>query len=548
MEGESAPALIFPLLLIPRIDKMPVLESTYPTPPRENYRPQVRRTAGFTEDVSKSLDSGIDLSSRNKDVFGLWPSRALRTSASEIDKLKTMDLDYFKTFLLPASGPAGVTTLGFESRMRELHNENKLHGKKWLVGASMGAIRNLALISSFISGKNVTNDLLAQLCYMHYVHGDTPATLAPMMAHMYRLVAPESMVDEILSHPQYHAAVIVSAVRPPFQKFPAWLLPIVFAIVALIEIIYPILQAVWNVAWTAVNGALGRKVERKRPSHDVVMRYICQRLIFYTGDEAPRFLADGVGGKENTRFVKLTRQNIYEVLHATSSVPFVQERCEYIHGVGCGLYMDGGVTDFMLNTTLADDTAPGLFVSDKSHKTIYPAAIDALTRWRPGPEHHLDNCSVVHLQPSFVSEMIELKRLNLKALRTERGLLDSPLQLLIPKISGVAPSLPTLNDWFTNAYIENPEFRHQKWRAASTLSERMWPRQLADILFGPEKHSGKTHWGTKNLTNPTSVLNVLRTIKQWVWGEEIRFVLSLARAIVFQKGRSQPQKTKVYAE
>lgn len=75
-------------------------------------------------------------------------------------------------YIAPASGPSGLTTTGFESRITDLYHGKKLSGTKWLVGSSTGALRFMALVGSLVSReRNLTEELMEHYCKMWYKHG-----------------------------------------------------------------------------------------------------------------------------------------------------------------------------------------------------------------------------------------------------------------------------------------------------------------------------------------------------------------------------------------
>ncbi|KNC99759.1 uncharacterized protein SPPG_09257 [Spizellomyces punctatus DAOM BR117] len=314
----------------------------------------------------RCLSTHRQLTDGGPHFFKFIPSQCLRIHQTERQSLESADLDYFSIYIAPASGPSGLTTTGFESRIKNLYAKSKLSGTKWLVGSSTGAMRFMALIGSLVSTeRNLTEELMKHYCWMQYNAGDTPQILRPMMDQLYRLVAPPDLMSDILTHPQFRLAIIVSNIRDSYQQLPDW-------------------------ALRAVLGcyAVGNLVNER------ALTGLCERIVFYSGDEVPKFLANGFGGENNTRFVKLVKENVYEVLHGTTCIPFVQERCESIPGAGEGLYLDGALTDYMLNVQFTDPSHRALLLSDQPTSNVYPTALDAMFRWRTVPISYLEHCSI----------------------------------------------------------------------------------------------------------------------------------------------------------
>eukprot|EP00955_Chlamydomonas_euryale_P013021 140490-Chlamydomonas_euryale.AAC.2 len=73
-------------------------------------------------------------------------------------------------------------------QLLDLARKGRLSGPKWFLGGSTAALRHCALLSSLVlpggdrpRGPSLTHALKEHFVAMTYRHGDTPATLAPMM-------------------------------------------------------------------------------------------------------------------------------------------------------------------------------------------------------------------------------------------------------------------------------------------------------------------------------------------------------------------------------
>ncbi|KAI9095562.1 hypothetical protein DFS34DRAFT_183042 [Phlyctochytrium arcticum] len=411
-----------------------------------------KRTPRCPADSQQSPLLACDSETSN---FAFQPSRSIASNPEEHQQLHQKDLDYFRIFVAPASGPSGLVTTGFEARLKALHTKGQLNGPKWLVGSSTGAMRFLALIGSIAFPEiNLTEELMRHYCWMMYKDGDTPRALRPMMEQLYKIVAPENLIQGILDHPEFRVAIVVSNLRSMYQNLPDWALRGLF-----------------------VTYALGNLVS------DSVLPTLCERIVFYSGDEIPTFMANGAGGVENVRFVKLTTDNIYQVLHGTTCIPFVQERCEYIHSAGHGLYVDGALTDYMFNVKLTEPSDRALLLSDQPTPQVFPTALDAYFRWRSTPPASLHHVSVLHVSGNFAAKMID-------------------------------GQLPRLRDWFEKHYIAQPDLRRRKWQDAYHLSQETWPNKLSELIVPQCSHE---------LTPINSLLSWLRNIfvvqnpLAWIW-------------------------------
>jgi hypothetical protein len=132
-----------------------------------------------------------------------------------------------------------------------------------------------------------------------------------MMEECYRICAPEDAIDDILNYPDFHLAIMVANVRPQYRNLPDWKLRSVLMYYAI-----------------------------QNTMHRHAISGFVTRLCFYTGDKPPTFLSKGLGGEEAIEFVRLTRENLYEVLHATTCVPFVQVSCCVVHAtMSCSIFV-----------------------------------------------------------------------------------------------------------------------------------------------------------------------------------------------------------------
>ncbi|KAI9347998.1 hypothetical protein DFJ73DRAFT_836164 [Zopfochytrium polystomum] len=367
------------------------------------------------------LDDDDDYGAASGPLFyHFYPSMQILDSADDRDKLAAAGLDYFKVFFGPASGPRGFATCGFERELCALAREGKLSNEKWLAGASTGALRFVALITSLVSEADASDQLKEHFCEMTYRIGDTPAILRGMMEACYRICLPPSHIDAVLNHPTLRLAIFVAQVNPRYADYPEWR----FKCLA---------------AWYAARHVFDT----------TKVAEMLSRVCFYSGDEAPEFLADGLGGKESVRFVKLTRDNIYEVLHATTCVPYVQEHCTHITGVGTGLFFDGALTDFSMNTHLTSPSHPGLLLSDSlTRLSLRPTVFDSYTPWRAPPAALFTHASVVCPTQAFVDRLPDRK-------------------------------LPHIRDWFNPSYIAFPESRKRNWRECFRRAVEDWPASEA---------------------------------------------------------------------
>ncbi|KAI8925349.1 hypothetical protein BC831DRAFT_461281 [Entophlyctis helioformis] len=348
-------------------------------------------------------------------AFAFRPSSHLASCTDHQDALRELDLDYFKVFIAPAAGPRAFVSAGFEKRLKSLLKNDQISSVKWLVGGSTGALRFMAFVNSLVSNRNLTWELKEHYVRMYYKTGDTPSVLKPMMEQVYSICAPEESVARALKHPTFKLAILVANISPWFRHLPDPILKLVLA-----------------------GYFVGNMVNPN------ILSTLCTRICFYTGDEPPTFMDHGLGGGANIQYVPLTPANVNQVLHATTCVPFVQENCNYIDGVGHGRFVDSALTDYYLNFSVQDPTLPALLLADSEDCHIFPTAFDSYLPWkRVAPQSLFKHCSAVFPEASYLHALPDR-------------------------------SLPSMGDWFKEEYIANPAKRHRHWRAVFDLSERHW--------------------------------------------------------------------------
>lgn len=308
-----------------------------------------------------------------------------------------------------------MITSGFETQFSKMYASDQITGKKWFVGASTGALRSIALLSTIIKQQkdpsfNATKNILKQFCDMVYKPGDTPDVLKPLMERMYLLAAPEDCIEQVLHHPTLHLAIIVTALDESY-------------------ILMSDTQLKARLAWIGAKYVFSAECLSKT----------VKRICFYTGPSPPEFLKDSMYPKE-LQYIRLTRSNVYDVLHATTCIPFIQQRCNFIDGLGKGVFMDGAITDFMLSIQVCHGQYPSLLVSDTVDGQVCQSVFDIWTPWKSTPKCYYLNCSVVCPSRDILQYFPD-------------------------------GTLPTVKDYFKKEYIETPQKRQDKFYKTYELSQ-----------------------------------------------------------------------------
>ncbi|KAJ3215252.1 hypothetical protein HDU67_000668 [Dinochytrium kinnereticum] len=279
----------------------------------------------------------------------------------------------------------------------------------------------MALLTSLATGRDVTAELKEHYCEMYYKKGDTPQVLRPMMEACYRICAPEEALEKALENPLFRIAILVADINPRYRHLPDWHLKSILVYYGLKNIISP-----------------------------KYLSGLVSRICFYSGDKEPRFLSNGLGGPGSIKYVKLTKKNIYAVLHATTCIPFIQERCTHIPDFGDGLFVDGALTDYTLNVHLQNPEFPALLLGDCLQRHFSPTVFDTKVPWRTPPSTFFDHCSLIHPSQAFTQRIPDR-------------------------------SLPSVGDWFKPIYIEEPRRRHRNWRLTYDLSNSVWEDTFLEL-------------------------------------------------------------------
>lgn len=238
------------------------------------------------------------------------------------------------------------------------------------------------------------------------------------MEALYHKAAPPALVPQILTHPTMHLAIMVTSMNTPWTKAPNLLLRLAFSG-------YLCAYAVWP-----------------RPP---VTGLIFRRLCFYSGPTPPAFMSS----QSEVTCLPLTEDNFYEVLQATTAIPFVCRRVRHLPGVGKGLFFDGAISDYMLNAVLTDPECPALLLSHGP--VVHQTMVDVLIPWRRAPPEFHGNVSVLAPSSSFVSQL--------------------PGQVI-----------PDTWDYFNPEFIAAPEKRQALWRTTYDLSLRLWPASFGQLM------------------------------------------------------------------
>jgi hypothetical protein len=347
-------------------------------------------------------------------MFNIQLSNRLQTDAEEQKKLVSMNYRYFKVIVSPASGPRWSVTAGFDNLFKHLLASDVLDQEMWLVGGSTGALRSIGIISSIITGSDKAHELHQHYCDMYYKPGDQPSTLWPMMEELYSKMAPEDILKDIINHKTLKLGIFVAKFKSPYDKWPEFSRKLMMILIL------------------ACN-----------PLFDNAVSLMFDRYFFFTGETPPDCFA--------SQYIchQLTVDNIKQVMHATTAVPFVHQDCKFIHGVGPGLFVDSALTDYVLNFTL-DAAFPGLVLADYPEPRVKRTIFDLFLPSKIS-SNLTENCTIIYPRKSFENYLPERR-------------------------------MPSVSDWFDKKYVENPHLRKDNWSATYALSVKNFPANVGSEL------------------------------------------------------------------
>ena len=125
-----------------------------------------------------------------------------------------------------------------------------------------------------------------------------------------------------------------------------------------------------------------------------------QRFIFSSSsDQSPWKELEGF----DTRLVELTEENVFQVMLASGSIPFVLEGVRDISGAARGLYWDGGIVDYHFDISFHEGDE--LVLYPHFSDSIIPGWFDKHLPWRQVHEENLHNVVLVVPSAEFVATL-----------------------------------------------------------------------------------------------------------------------------------------------
>jgi hypothetical protein len=208
----------------------------------------------------------------------------------------------------PANSISAITTMGLDMT---LHNTSN----KWFIGASMGALRSIAIVQSNITKINYSHKLANFMIHLTYKYSDSPSSLTNYLETFFKEFINIDSLDLLLNHPDLHIGIMVAKLKFPFDKLPSFLIIILLILYLLLGILTPL----------------------------NLTNLLFDKICYHSGDIPPPI------ENKNILFRKLTKDNILLVLRATTAVPFISKPVLFIDEPG--YFIDGGICNYMCNFT-----------------------------------------------------------------------------------------------------------------------------------------------------------------------------------------------------
>jgi len=104
----------------------------------------------------------------------------------------------------------------------------------------------------------------------------------------------------------------------------------------------------------------------------------------------------------STRYVSLTKDNVYQVLRASGAIPMVLEGIKDITGSDTGVYRDGGIIDYHLDINFGGQ---GLVLYPHFFPTIKPGWFDKSLNYRKADPKNFDKVILVTPSADYVAQL-----------------------------------------------------------------------------------------------------------------------------------------------
>jgi hypothetical protein len=333
-------------------------------------------------------------------------------------------LDAVATWVGSASGPRWLALHGLDRALLDAGLAAPGRGaRRWLVGASAGAWRALALASP--DPRAALDRLLAAYVDQAFRRDAQPAEVSASYRQMLAAVFPAAEHQHLLAHPAVDLALLVARTRGLAASDGRWRQGLGLAAIA-----------GWRLVAGAVTAALGREPGARAPGG-------LERGIVAT---APERLTVPPGAA----VARLSGDNLVAAALASGSVPLYMRAVRELAGLPRGAWRDGGLTDYHL-----------------------------AARWHQG-----DGITLLpHFAPQVLASWFDQLRRrppSLPAAVVADLLVVSPTAEWIASLPG--GRLPHRDDFLIDA--ERPRERQQRWLTVAARARELGERLAEDLASG----------------------------------------------------------------
>ncbi len=319
-----------------------------------------------------------------------------------------------RVFAGPAGGPKWFVSVGFDRAIIKSKFLERAE-KVILAGASAGAWRCLTMACA--DPLDAHERLRIAYSRNVFTKLDTPETISTALKNNVEAFLQPHDIPFLLEHPSYQLVVHTARGRGPVGS---------------------------ENRGTQATGLLTAALANILSSR--ATRLFFERVVFFSGSDAPKFLGDSFQG----RGVKLTADNLRSAALATGSLPYFIAGVKDIPGAPSGIYRDGGITDYQLNQDYAPGVG-GITMFFHYQERIVPGWFDKRLFWRAPTKHQVDSVLQIFPGPDFVK--------------------------LLPE-----GRLPDRNDFVI--YANDPSERIRRWDEVSRLSEILGEQFINDVESG----------------------------------------------------------------
>ena len=277
--------------------------------------------------------------------------------------------DRITTYVGPGAGPRWLVAGGFDLT---LLREGTLGRKRpvVLMGASAGALRFAAWVQP--EAEKCYRALMDRYIALTFDDKDNRRTVGGKILDLIDGFVENDAIPFALAHKRYRLNVITARARKmaalepaPFQGM---------------GLFFAFLSNAVHRSW---------------------LRFFFERVLFYTGPIPPRFVSrKGFRG----RAVPLSAANFKHALLASSAIPLVVSGVRDLFGAPPGVYRDGGLVDYHLNTRYGE-TEDDVTLLFSHQERIVPTWLDKRLSRRKPREETLENVLLVHPVEEFIGRL-----------------------------------------------------------------------------------------------------------------------------------------------